>query len=262
MHYETITADNRDGWLDIRLALPASRNALSGDMVEELLTLLDATAGDMDVRGITLRGNGDVFCAGGDLKGFNKHLDADARASIEAASRRAGALFHRIDRMPQVVIMCVHGAAIAGGFGVMCAGDVVIAMRGTQFALTETRLGIVPAQIAPLVVARAGPAVARRLMLTGARFDADAAAAGGIVDMVVDSAAAMDATEARVRRDVLACAPGAVAATKALLRRLHGTDAEAAIELAAGVFAERLASDEGREGIASFLEKRKPRWVP
>ena len=72
----------------------------------------------------------------------------------------------------------------------------------------------------------------------------------------------MDATEARVRRDVLACAPGAVAATKALLRRLHGTDAEAAIELAAGVFAERLASDEGREGIASFLEKRKPRWVP
>ncbi|MEN7341769.1 MAG: enoyl-CoA hydratase-related protein [Pseudomonadota bacterium] len=257
----TITTTLERGWLTIRLAQPNIRNALTDEMVLELTAELNRAATDVAIRGITFHGEGEVFCAGGDLKGFQKTIDADSVASITDVSKRAGALFHLINEMPQVVVMCVHGAAIAGGMGMMAAGDVVITTQDAKFALTETQLGIVPAQIAPLVLQRVGPATARRLMLTGARFDGEHAAAIGLADFVVEDATAMMAKEADIRRDVFRCAPGAVAATKQLLRHLTDRDKAAVIEHAADVFAGRLGSDEGREGIASFIEKRKPEWA-
>ncbi len=257
----TIETTLRDGWLTIWLARPESRNALSSEMVAELLSLLRSTAPDRSVRGITFRGQGDVFCAGGDLKGFQSDLDdPDAVAAIALSSRGAGELFHQINRMPQVVIMLVHGAAMAGGLGMVCAGDVVAVTRECRFALTETRLGIVPAQIAPLVINRIGPAKARRIMLTGARFKGDEAHALGIADFVADDDDGLDSIEANVRKDVMHCAPGAVAATKALLRESGRRESDAMIDAAANCFTERLLSDEGREGIASFIEKRQPDW--
>ena len=257
----TIDTSLDDGWLTIWLARPDSRNALSADMVAELMTVLNRTAPDRSVRGISFRGRGSVFCAGGDLKGFQSDLDGtDAIDAAGQSSRAAGELFHRIDRMPQVTLMLVHGAAMAGGLGMVCAGDVVAVTRDTRFALTETQLGIVPAQIAPMVVNRIGPAAARRVMLTGARFDGDEARALGFADFVAEDAGALDAIEAAVRRDVMRCAPGAVAATKALLRDSAHHDPDTMIGTAAQVFTERLLSDEGREGIAAFIAKRKPEW--
>lgn len=253
----------RDGdWLNLWLARPEARNALSGEMIDALMAVLNDAAADATLRGITLRGRGPVFCAGGDLKGFARNLDdAEAAAAIELASRAAGRLFQRIASMPQAVIVVAHGAAMAGGLGVVCAADIAIVTRDTRFALTETQLGIVPAQIAPLVVARTGIAAARRLMLTGARFAGDEARALGIADEVV-AEGELDGAAARWRAQVLGCAPGANAATKALLRRLPAADIDAFIDDAARCFRERLLSDEGREGMRAFAEKRAPDWKP
>ncbi|MEM7764140.1 MAG: enoyl-CoA hydratase-related protein [Pseudomonadota bacterium] len=260
MSAETILTTLDRGWLTITLNQPANRNALSDAMVADVSSVLTAVADDRDVRGITFRGAGKVFCAGGDLKGFQRELNEASLATINAVSRRAGGLFHQINEMPQVVVMLVHGAAIAGGLGMMCAGDIVAVTADTRFALTETQLGIVPAQIAPLVIQRAGQATARRLMLTGARFDAQQAQTFGLADFVVDDGDALNAIESQMQTDVRRCAPGAVAATKSLLRSLTGLQRTTLIDNAAEVFAERLASDEGREGIGAFIEKRAPRW--
>ncbi|MFK8051344.1 MAG: enoyl-CoA hydratase-related protein [Woeseiaceae bacterium] len=257
---QTLRTELQQGWLTIFLSQPDKRNALTDKMVAELSLELTRTAADASIRGITMRGDGAVFCAGGDLKGFQSNLDADSRALIDTSSRTAGNLFHQIDEMPQVVFMRVHGAAIAGGLGVVCGGDVVAVTADAKFALTETQLGIVPAQIAPLVVQRVGAATARRLMLTGARFDGTTAAKLGLADFVANDEAALDEIEAQVRRDVMRCAPGAIAATKQLIRDIQPLNTEETIEYAAMTFTERLASDEGREGIASFIEKRKPEW--
>lgn len=251
------------GWLTIWLNRPEARNALSADMIEELLAVLGEVRDDRGVRGITLRGRGGVFCAGGDVKGFKAVFQGgQGAAEVAAASRRGGELFARLNSMPQAVLMLVEGAAVAGGLGMLCAGDVVVATRDARFSLTETRLGIPPAQIAPFVVQRIGLAAARRIMLTAARFDGNDARALGIVDFLAADAAELETLEAVIRADVLHCAPGAIAATKELALAATRLDAEAMRELAGERFAECMLGEEGREGVAAFLEKRKPRWAP
>ena len=252
------------GWLTIWLNRPDAANALSRELIEELIAVLSAVAEDGGIRGITLRGRGGVFCAGGDLKGFKASLQDPEHAAngIVESSRRAGALFARLDTMPQVVVMLVEGAAMAGGLGMVCAGDVVVVTEDARFALTETRLGIPPAQIAPFVVRRIGLAAARRIMLTGAQFRGEQALALGIADYVADDAAQLASLEAGIRADVLRCAPRANAVTKELVLAAGSQAPEVMQEIAARSFAECLLSDEGREGIASFIEKRKPRWSP
>lgn len=258
-----IKLERSEGWLTIWLNRPESRNALSEEMLEELRSSLIAVRDDRSVRGITLRGKGSVFCAGGDLKGFKAMFQGVSQDHQEviAANRRAGELFDLINGMPQVVVMLVHGAAIAGGLGMLCAGDVVVVTRDAKFALTETMLGIPPAQIAPFVVRRIGLSAARRIMLTAARFDGKAAKRLGLADEVVENEQGLDAAEAGIRQQVKLCAPGANAATKAILLSTDRLDREAMIAFAASTFTECMLSDEGREGIAAFIEKRKPGWA-
>jgi isohexenylglutaconyl-CoA hydratase len=261
MDSETLIVERRGGWLEIRLNRPETRNALSSDMVEELTALLVDVAPDRGVRGITLSGAGGVFCAGGDLKSFRQDLQATgARQAVIAASERAGALFHRLNTMPQFVTVLVEGAAMAGGLGLVCAADAVAVTRDAQFAFTEIRLGIAPAQIAPYAVARFGRTSARRLMLSGGRFDGVEAGRLGLADRVADDAEGLADFDAALRAQVLAAAPGAVAATKALILGDTPRDAAAARRHAAEVFADGLLGDEGREGIAAFLGKRRPAW--
>jgi len=260
--YSTLETTKMDGWLTIRLNRPKAKNALSAEMLDELLALITAVGDDPLIRGITLRGNGGTFCAGGDLKGFKANFqDASVVEGIEAASIRAGELFHKINSLPQVVIVLVEGAAMAGGFGMVCAGDVVAATKDAQFALTEVTLGIPPAQIAPFVAARLGLATARRLMLTAARFDGVKAAQIGLVDHLADNPAALDEIEAEIKRDVRRCAPQANAVTKGILLAIDRLSREQMRAYAAKEFARCLAGSEGREGIAAFLEKRKPAWA-
>jgi len=249
------------GWLTVWFNQPETRNALTYDLVADLKSVLDRVRDDRDVRGITLRGRHGVFCAGGNLKQFKQTFQGGAtRDEIIAMSKEVAVLLDAINDAPQVVLAVIEGAAMAGGFGIACAADAVICEASARFAMTETSLGISPAQIAPFVIQKLGYATARRLMLTAARFDGREAHALGFADFLAEGMQAAEKIERGLRAQVLRCAPGAVADTKSLIRALPGMSRAEAIQAAAENFTGRLLSDEGREGVASFLEKRKPAW--
>jgi len=263
MTAENIILEKSDGWMTIWFNRPEVRNALSNEVIDELTAILKGVRDDRSVRGITFRGKGNIFCAGGDIKGFKAvfqggELDA---GDVARVSRVAGELFNLVNQMPQVVVMLVEGAAIAGGLGLVCTGDVVAVTADAKFGITETSIGLPPAQIAPFVVRRIGLSAARRYMLTGIRFDGRVAGEIGLADFVVDDAAGLDAVEAEVQRGVRRCAPGANAVTKALALATQDLDMDAMMDLAGEKFAQCMLSEEGREGVASFIEKRKPNWA-
>lgn len=251
-----------DGWLTIALNRPEARNALSGQMTDEIKAVLGSVRDDRSVRGITFRGNGGVFCAGGDLKGFRAIFEKgqDGYDEAKALSIGAGDFFQMINAAPQLTVAVVEGAAMAGGFGMACACDVVIAEENAKFALSETMIGITPAQIAPYIIQRTGIAVGRHLMLTGAQMTAVDAASKGIVDLVASDREQLEQHLGDIKQQTLRCAPGAVAITKEVVAALDGRSKEDFIEFAADAFAGAIVGDEGREGISSFLEKRAPAW--
>ena len=261
-HTEKLILELKNGWLTIWFNTPENRNALSETLAGELTATLEAIRDDRAVRGVTLRGKGGVFCAGGDVKAFMAGLSGGAsHDDIAAMNKQGGALFHLVNTAPQVVVILIEGAAIAGGLGLACCADIVAATADAKFSLTETQLGIPPAQIAPHVARRIGLPAARRLMLTGARFDGAEAKTIGLVDDIAEDADALDALEADIRQSVMRCAPGANAVTKELLLAAPHLDREAMMDAAAGGFAKCLLSDEGREGVAAFVGKRKPQWA-
>jgi isohexenylglutaconyl-CoA hydratase len=258
-----IELEREPGWLTVWLNRPESRNALSDEMVEQLARALEPVPDDRSIRGVTFRGRGGFFCAGGDIKGFKALFQGELTdpGQVADSNRRFGELFERINQLPQAVVMLVEGAAIGGGLGLLCAADVVVVNRSAQFALTETTLGIPPAQIAPYVAQRIGLPAARRIMLTAARFDGAHAERLGLADEVVDGAEALTAAGERVRAQVLRCAPGANAATKEILLNADGLDRASLRQLAADRFAACMLGEEGREGVAAFLQKRPPSWA-
>ncbi|MCW5611781.1 MAG: enoyl-CoA hydratase/isomerase family protein [Rubrivivax sp.] len=252
-----------EGWLTLWFSRPEARNALSAELSSDLCTLLEAVRDEPAVRGITLRGRGGVFCAGGDLKSFKTMASGQAkRDDVMTMSRGAGRMLALLDSMPQVTVALVEGAAMAGGFGLTCCCDVVISEENAAFALTEAMIGLSPAQIAPYILQRLGYATGRRLMLTAARFKGSEALALGLADFVGADAPSLEAIEQRIRKDVLKCAPGAIADTKRLILALPSLSQDQRIEAAADNFTDRFLSEEGREGVASFVEKRAAAWVP
>jgi isohexenylglutaconyl-CoA hydratase len=259
-----IELDLKSGWLTIWFNQPGNRNALSAELTADLIATLNAVRDDRTVRGITLRGRGGIFCAGADLKAFNsghKSAGGPSREAVIEQSIRGAGMFDLVNTMPQVTIAIVEGAAMAGGFGMACCCDVVICDAGAKFAMTETAIGLSPAQISPFVIQKLGFAIARRLMLTAARFDGREAQLLGFADFVAEGVAALEAIETTLRSQVLKCAPGAVADTKALILAVPRLDRAQTVQAAAENFAGRMLSDEAREGVASFVEKRKARWV-
>lgn len=245
------------------LANPARRNALDEEIVEALAAACAAAAADPSLRFVVLSGEGGAFCAGGDLGSFSalvgQPLPAGDTDPLVAMNTRFGDLLHALAALPQVLIAAVDGPALAGGLGLVCCADFVIATPRAVFATPEVTLGIAPAQIAPFVWRRLGDAVARQLLLAGQRFGAaDAQMLGLVNDIVPDLAVATAELIGRLQ----GAAPGAVTATKQLMNRLH---AHAVADLrapAAQAFAASLRSDEAREGLAAFANKRKPRWSP
>ncbi|NRD89996.1 enoyl-CoA hydratase [Sphingopyxis sp. BSNA05] len=256
---ETLELELKQGWLTIWFNQPENRNALSDALVAELASVLKSVRDDRAVRGITLRGRGGVFCAGADLKNFKENFQKSGdRAAIIKMSSGAAEIFDLVNSAPQVVIVLIEGAAMAGGFGLSCCADVVICESGARFAMTETAIGVSPAQISPFVIQKLGYATGRRLMLTAARFDGAEAHKLGFADFIADDVAGLEAIEMQLRKQVLGAAPGAVAATKELLGQIAGKPRHEVIRLAAENFADRMVSDEAKEGVASFFEKRKP----
>lgn len=242
---------------------PEAKNSLSVDMIDELHAVLDAARQDTSLRTLVIRGKGGVFCAGADLKGFKSGHDAgeESEEDVARGNRYFGDLMIKLNEQPQCVLVLVEGAAIGGGLGLACIGDVTIVTREAKFRLSETSLGIPPAQIAPFVTERVGLTNARRLMLTGARFTGEEAVQYGIGHILADDAADMEARCAEVLRQVSLCAPGANAVTKRIVFEATRRPRPEALDFAARGFAACMLSEEGREGIAAFVEKRKPYWA-
>ena len=240
---------------------PATRNAMSDALLGDFERSFSHYAYDHSVRALVLRGNDRIFCAGADLGGKTlAGADADPRAATVDLSIRGARVYAALNAFPKPVIAVVEGAAMGGGMGLAACADIVLAGPGGQFALSEARLGLVAAQIAPFVVARIGVAATRRLALTGSRFDAGQARAIGLVDELFEDGRSLEERLDRILEDIRACAPGALTATKALLNRLSGLDLVAFSDAAAEVFADA-ARGEGAEGIAAFRQKRPPAWA-
>lgn len=257
----------RDGpRLTIALNRPEARNALNHEMVQELSTLVDYLESARDIAVVVLRGAGGTFCAGGDIRGFMAQFETPLpppgeKDPIAVQNRRFGAFLARFDALPQTLVLAIEGAAFGGGLGLAAIGDVVLATKDARFALSETGLGVVPAQIAPFVAARIGVSEARRLALTGARFDGREAGRIGLVHQVCEGAAELEAALASVLVSIARCGPGANAATKRLLLQSRSMALDALLDAAADAFAAALRSAEGREGVTAFIEKRRPGWA-
>jgi isohexenylglutaconyl-CoA hydratase len=254
--------ERRGAYLFVTMNDPATRNALSTTMLAELEAVLAVTRDDRIMRAIVLQGRDGMFCAGGNLKGAlgESAPAAGAADPVREENERGGRLFHDLNRHPMVVIALVDGAAMGGGLGLACCADIVITTPRARFALSETSLGLTPAQIAPFVISRIGLAAARRLALTGARFDGAVAAAIGLSDRHCESAEHAADTVQRLLADIGRCGPHANAVTKALLFEVARIDRDDLIRRAADAFTACLRSDEGREGIAAFIQKRRPTW--
>lgn len=241
---------------------PDARNALNAEITAELHAVLDAVRDDRSIRTLVLRGKGGVFCAGGDIKGFQSGMQGSGDfAGVARGNRSFGDLMIKLNEQPQVVVMQVEGGAVGGGLGLACVGDVTIVEKDTRFQLSETSLGIPPAQIAPFVVERVGLTQARRLMLTGARFKGDEAVRLGIGHFLADGTDELESLCKSVLAQIANCAPGANAVTKAIVFEATRRPRAEALDFAADGFARCILSDEGREGVAAFIQKRKARWA-
>ncbi len=249
--------------LFVTLDRPQVKNAMTSETVAELRAVFAAARDLRRIRCIVVRGTGGVFSAGGDLRAMEA-ASRDAGGGddpLAAANRSFGTLLTEIDRAPQAVVCVVEGAAFGGGLGLVAVSDVALALDACRFGMPETRLGLLPAQIAPFVVRRVGLTRARRLAVTGATIDGRSAREIGLVHESHADVADLEAAAEKVIGEIERCAPEAVAATKELLHAVGAAEHEALLDRAAREFARLARSAEAREGLAAFMEKRAPSWA-
>jgi|SRR5215471_11731373 isohexenylglutaconyl-CoA hydratase len=252
--------------LRLWLNRPELRNALSAQMVREVLATFAAIREDRGVRVVVLRGAGGSFCAGADIKNLARANETPTAAGTadeaKQSNRRFGQMLETVNAAPQAVIAAVEGYAMGGGFGLACVADITIATEDARFAMTEVTLGVVPAAISPFVVRRIGLTAARRFGVSGARLTGAEAREVGIAHLAVKDRAALDAAVTDAANQILQCAPEAVAETKRLMLRAAGPAPLAELlDHAAESFVRAVRGPEGREGTKAFVEKRKPAWA-
>ncbi|HUF87818.1 MAG TPA: crotonase/enoyl-CoA hydratase family protein [Thermohalobaculum sp.] len=260
MSYETISI-SRDarGVATLTLNRPEKHNAMNARLIAELAAAAAALGADAALRAVVLTGAGKSFSAGADLNWMREQTQATREERIEQASGLARAL-KALNELPKPLIGRINGQAYGGGMGLMAVCDVAVAAHGAKFGFTEARLGLIPATISPYVVARMGLARAREVFASARLFEAEEAVRLGLAARAV----AADDLDAAVEAEItpyLAAAPGAVAASKALLFRLRPTADDATIALTAGLLADQWESEEARTGIAAFLERRPMPWA-
>ena len=241
-------------WLD----RADKHNAMSARMIEELHAAALALGDDDAVRVVVLAAEGRTFCAGGDLAWMRAQMAADA-ATRRGAATALAAMLGALNDMPKPLIGRVHANAFGGGVGLMAVCDTVFAARSARFALTETRLGLIPATIGPYVLTRIGASQARQVFMSSRSFDVERAMALGLVAEVAE-AEALEATVADEVAAYLDCAPGAVAAAKALALSQGAAVDPAAISESIDALVAQWEGEEAREGVAAFFEKRSPSW--
>ena len=256
---KTIEVQRSGAVVRVALNRPESHNALTPEMIRELTAVFRAVNLNTEARVVILTGNGRSFCAGADLASMRAAADYTPEENV-ADGQAIFDLMLAVDSCPRPVIGRINGAAIGGGAGLVACCDIAVAVERATFAFSEVRLGILPAVISPFVLAKVGAGAARELFLTGERFKAPRAAAIGLVGHVVAGEAALDQMVAERVDALLQAAPGAQAAAKELIRDVAYRPKETMRDHTSALIARRRASDEGREGMSAFLEKREPWW--
>jgi methylglutaconyl-CoA hydratase len=252
-----LAAVDERGIATVTLNRPELRNAFDDAVIAELTALFGRLGADPTVRVIVLTGAGSAFSAGGDLNWMRRMASYSESQNIADAAAMAEML-RTINEMPKPVVARVNGVAFAGGVGLICCCDIAVAAEDAIFAVSEVRLGLVPATIAPYLVAATGPRAARRYNLTGESFSAAEALRIGLIHQIVPRSGLDEAVTAIIAALLLG-APGAQALSKAMISEVAGRPVTPALMAhTARAIAAARALPEGREGLAAFLEKREP----
>ena len=260
MEYQTLQVTVESSVATIRMNRPEVRNAFNETMIDELARAFRAVDADVAVRAVVLAGAGPAFCAGADLN-WMKKMSGYGPEENRADAMHLAVTLNTIYMMNKPTVARVHGAAFAGGMGLVTACDIAIAAEEAEFCLTEVKIGLTPANISPYVIAAMGERQARRYFLTAERFSAAEAARIGVVHRVVP-AGELDAGVDALTAHLLAASTAAIAGSKELIRFVaHSPIDQSVMAGTAERIAAARASDDGKEGIRSFLEKRKPSWA-
>lgn len=254
--FETLALTITPPFAQVTLNRPEVKNAMNGQMVLDLIAAFEGLQNNRAVRAIVLSGAGGTFCAGGDIK----ELAAVMQGGMDEQAGLLDKLLRLVNQAPQVVIAKVEGAAMGGGFGLVCMADIAIASTDATMGMPEVRLGLVPALISPYVIQRIGLTRTRELMLTGRRFGGEAAKAYGIVQ----DACPPDMLDVRVNAlldDIRQCSPQALAACKQLLFTVLDQPLDATVDYRANLLTDLRHSEEGIEGMMAFAQKRPPKWA-
>ena len=254
----TTTYDVTDGVATITLTSPETRNVLTVETMRALLEHLREGAADEAVRVLVLTAEGSTFCAGADLAGATA---ADRSSFTDAGPRALVAVLESMLDHPKPIVARVQGHVAGGGNGLVAAADIAVAAESARFAFSEVRVGVAPAVISVVCLARMLPSHASELLLTGERVSAQRVLEAGLITVVVEDAA-LDASVAAYTDSLRLAGPQAVARTKQLLRRVPSLSRDDAFAWTAELSASLFASDEAREGMTAFLERRRPAWAP
>jgi methylglutaconyl-CoA hydratase len=244
----------------VTLNRPQRRNAFDASLIAALSETFETLQGAEGVRVVFLRGAGAMFSAGADLDWMREAAELTEADNREDAMNLARML-KRLWDLPALTVALVEGGAFGGGVGLIAACDMAIAVQGTKFSFSEAKLGLIPATISPYVVAAIGPRAARSLFATARLFDADEAHRLGLVDEVVADAAGLEAAKARIGREIMLCAPGAVAESKRLVDAVYGKDIEEVMDDTSRLIARARVGEEGQEGVRAFLDRARPSWA-
>jgi methylglutaconyl-CoA hydratase len=249
-----------DGVAMVLLNRPTRKNAFDARMIMALREAFDTLAGAQGVRIVFIRGAGGAFSAGADLD-WMRSAAAWSEEDNRADAMELALMLNALRSLPMLTVALVEGPAFGGGAGLAAACDMAVATANAQFSFSEVKLGLTPATISPYVVEAIGARNARRLFALGSRFGADEALRIGLTCQTVANADALTSVQEQLATDILACAPGAVAAARKLADDVAGkTIDHALMEDTARRIAHRRVSVEGREGLAAFFDKRKPVW--
>jgi methylglutaconyl-CoA hydratase len=257
--YKTILFSKEDRVARIVFNRPDVHNAFDSLMISELDDAFEKSKSDEAVRVVVLSGEGKSFCAGADINWLREVIHYTFEQNLEESLHLAEVL-HKIYTLPKPTVAMVNGTAIGGGNGFLSACDIVIAADDAIFGLSEVKIGLIPAAISPYVIRRIGEGKAREFFLTGRRISAQEALEIGLVNEVVPLEKLEKKAE-EIAALLLSSGPKAVANCKELIQKVPAMSFEEAKEYTAKMIANLRISEEGQEGMAAFLEKRKPKWV-
>lgn len=260
MSYQTLEVVIAERVATVTLNRPDVRNAFNETTIAEIAQAFHAVGVDGSVRAVVLAASGPAFCAGADLN-WMKKMAGYTRDENRADAAQLAEMLRTIYTCPKPVVAKIQGDCYAGGMGLAAACDIAVAADTVNFCLSEVKLGLIPATISPYVIKSMGENAARRYFLTAERFSAQEALRIGFVHQVV-AADALDAAVADIVKALVANSPNAVKEAKRLVHDVAGNPlSEALIADTAERIADIRSSDEGKEGVRSFLEKRKPNWL-